>query len=213
MLERALGILSGGGLSTSAVRSWATQADYVLAADGGANIAFDAGVQLHAVIGDMDSVDARAQALGIVMTPDRDQRFTDCDKLLAFAAAKGCQEVTLACVEGDQLDHVLATLYSCARATLLVRLALRRGMGWLVKPGAPRTAPTLPGRRVSLMPIGRCEGVQLTDVQWPLENAVLDPCGLVSVGNRALSTEVRAAVQTGAALLIVEYPGREMPFW
>jgi thiamine pyrophosphokinase len=209
---RVLGVLSGGDIDIDLLRRWAASANHVLAADGGADLLLRVGTAPHVVIGDMDSVSEKAlkSAPQVLTMPDQDA--TDCDKLLAFAAKEGYGAITLAGVEGDLPDHVLAILQSATKAELDVRLAYRRGIGWIVRSGDTRTV-TGRLRRVSLLPIDRCEAVTLKGTQWPLANANLSPRGLTSISNRALGGEVSASVGSGAALLFVEFAPEEMPFW
>ncbi len=183
--------------------SWARSATVLYAADSGADRLIGLGFE-PVVVGDFDSFSSLADASGLrlVQTPGQDT--TDCDKLLALAHEDGFSVITLTCVEGDLPDHVLATLSSAAACDLRVRIAFRRGIGWIVKEGAPATVSTAPGQRVSLMPITACAGVGLDGVQWPLVDASLAPAGLVSVSNRADGTAVHAEVGEGAALLFVE---------
>jgi thiamine pyrophosphokinase len=200
------------------LRRWADGAEVVLAADGGADRLLEAGLRPTRIVGDLDSISRRARDIGVPIDEVEDQNFTDCDKLLAFAASQGIAEITLASIEGDALDHVLASLSSTLKADLAVRLALRTGIAWVLRVGA-RLAPasarirTSEGRRVSLMPLLPCAGVDLEGVRWPLQKAELAPDGLVSVSNRAAGEVVHASIESGAALLVVEYPLEEVPIW
>ncbi|HXH62162.1 MAG TPA: hypothetical protein VNI20_12490, partial [Fimbriimonadaceae bacterium] len=105
---------------------------------------------------------------------------------------------------GDLPDHVLATLSSVVASTLAVRIAFRRGVGHVVRPGAGVTVDHRTGGRVSLLPLTRCEGVVLQGVAWPLDGHALEHGGLVSVSNEASAKEVTAKVTIGTALLFVE---------
>lgn len=212
--SRVLGVLSGEDLDGALLRRWAVSAERVLAADAGADRLFDVGVVAHVVVGDMDSVSKKALDASPEAVPIADPNRTDCDKLLALATKEGHKRITLAGVEGDLPDHVLATLHSSARATLDVRLAYRRGMGWIVSPECPRKISDVPeGRRVSLLPLVSCTGANLSNVAWPIENAVLTATGMTSISNRALKGQLVATMREGAALLFVEYLPAEMPFW
>ena len=210
---RVLGVLSGGDISDELLKKWAKSADRILAADAGADLLL--GVQLipHLVIGDMDSVSQSALSAAREISRIGHQDNTDCDKLLLHAAEEGHPSVTLIGVEGDLPDHVLAILHSAARSALDVRLAYRRGIGWIVKPGRSRRISTQTGRRTSLLAIEPCEGVHLEGCQWPLRNAELSPTGPTSISNRTEADEVAVTIAKGAALLFVEFPFEEMPVW
>lgn len=191
---------------------WAASADVLMAANGGADRLLEAGHTAHVIVGDMDGASERAVAASPT-DEVADQDSTDCDKLLARAADDGHDALTLMGVEGDRADHVLATYASAARASIAVRLVLRRKAAWPVLPGRPVFANAPAGASVSLLPFGACEGVDLSGVRWALQEARLDPLGRVSISNVATGGEVRAALRTGVAMLFVERTSGEAPWW
>lgn len=211
--RRVLGVLAGGDLDRDVLRIWANSADRIIAADAGADLLSEAGVKPHLIVGDMDSVSHETLTTIEDRMPIADQDTTDCDKLLAQAEKEGHPAVTLIGVEGDLPDHVLAILHSAARSDLDVRLAYRRGMGWIVKPNRPRTISTHPGRRASLLAIEPCNGVHFAGTKWPLDNASLSLLDGTSISNRTDEHEVRVTLAHGAALLFMEVPREELPTW
>lgn len=214
-----LGVLAGNDMSTSLFKRWAESAEVLLAADAGADLLASIGVQPDLVIGDMDSVSNTVALSGWAasgrtkLVRDDDQERTDCDKLLAAAEAQGFDAITLAAVEGDRIDHLLSTLQSAAQSPLSVRVALRAGIGWVLKAEDRVEVDTKPGRLVSLLPLTETEGVSLQGVAWPLLEERLAPLGKRSISNRATSDHVSARVLEGAALFVVELPEEEAPVW
>jgi thiamine pyrophosphokinase len=219
MGPKVLGVLAGRDMPAGLLKRWAESADVVIAADAGADLLLEVGVPPHKVVGDLDSTRrseeitrmAGQDVLQLIHDPSAE--FTDCDKLLDAALADGYEALTLAAIEGDQLDHMLASLMSAARSPLCVRAALRTGVGWVLRDGESARVPTRPDRRVSLLPLTRTEGVSLRGVEWPLERSELSPLGHLSISNRATGDLVEARVLEGAALLFVEFPDEEMPLW
>lgn len=210
---RVLGVLAGRDVSKQLLLEWANTADRIIAADAGADLLLEVHALPHEVIGDMDSISFKARSATpnqILMT---DQETTDCDKLLQRAADEGHAALTLAGVEGDLPDHVLAILQSAARSPLDIRLAYRRGLGWIIKPDRPRKLATKPGRRLSLLGLECCEGVHLNGCTWPLDDANLGLQGATSISNRTEANEVTVTMNKGAALLFIEFPTDEMPVW
>jgi thiamine pyrophosphokinase len=213
VVERVVGVLAGGDLPHGVLQAWARSADLVLAADSGALRLLEAGVKPRIVIGDLDGIGAHPLPSDVEVIRIVDPETTDCDKLLAHAESRGCTAITLLGCEGDRLDHVLSNLSSAARCNLAVRLVLRTGIGWIVRPGHEVSAGTEPDRVVSLLPLGRCEGVTLRGVRWPLEDATLDPLRRISISNEATSNEIFARASSGAMLLFVERPSEDDPWW
>lgn len=208
---RVLGVLAGGDILLERLGDWARSADVVLAADGGADRSLAAGVTPTATVGDLDSLVASVEAARAVR--DSDQDSSDCDKLLALAQRMGHTHITLIGAEGDRLDHVLGALSSAVRSTLFVRLALRRGLGWVLRGPIDFSIEAGADELVSLMPLEACENVTLTGVRWPLSEARLSAGGLVSLSNRALGGPLTVEIGQGAALLTALSPERETPAW
>lgn len=195
-VPKVLGVLGGRDLVPGALEAWLGWADFVAAADSGADLCRAAGREPDAIVGDLDSI---ADPKGLVR--DEDQDTSDADKLLAFLERRGFATATLIGVEGDRLDHVLATLFSCARANVVLTLALRGGSARIV--GAGR-GETLPARgRVSIIPLVRSR-VTVTGVHWPLDDAILDPLGLVSLSNQMDANRLSISVAEGVVALFLQ---------
>lgn len=214
MIERkVLGVLAGTDMPRELLARWAASADFVVAADGGADRLRESGRHPDITLGDLDSVTPEALAESPVIRLEADQNFTDCDKLLMLIQNAGDAEVTIACAEGDLPDHFLAALSSAAACRLRVRFAFRRGIGWLLRGGDEVCLRVDSGQRVSLLPLTKVEDATVTGVRWPLFDAVLESGRLTSVSNVATEHEIVAHIGSGAALLFVEYEPKTFPCW
>lgn len=211
--DRVFGVLAGADMGSAKLAEWSRTADLILAADSGADLLLTHGVVPHYIVGDMDSLSVEARNAQTAMHVRDDQHTTDCDKLLALAEELGHREITLGGVEGDRADHVLATWLSVARSPLKVRLALRWGLGWVLKGANPLRIPVRPGQTVSLLPLADCIGATLRGVHWPLQDEMLAWHSTVSISNVAVDTRVEASIDVGLAALIVEFPPDELPRW
>ncbi len=194
---KVLGVLAGRDLAPCALEAWLAWADRVVAADGGANLCRAAGREPDAIVGDLDSI---ADPTGLVR--DEDQDTSDADKLLAFLKREGVEMATLIGVEGDRLDHVLATLYSCARArAFLWPIVLRSGSVRLLGPECILGQEAV--GRISILPLVRSR-VSASGLKWPLQNAILDPLGLVSISNEMTEARLSVTVTEGLVALFLE---------
>ena len=192
-----LGVLAGRDLAPGALEAWLEWSERVVAADGGADLCRAAGREPDAIVGDLDSI---ADASGL--TPDEDQDTSDADKLLASLIREGHESVTLIGVEGDRLDHVLATLLSVVRCKALTcRLVLRSGSGRLLRQGE-RLSVAASGR-VSVIPIVASR-LDLQGVRWPLQDAWLHPQGLVSISNEMETSHLDVSIHVGAVAVFLE---------
>lgn len=215
MSQRVLGVLAGRDMPLGLLARWASSADLLVAADSGGDTLLEAGYRPHVLLGDLDSASETARDAAHALLERPDQSSTDCDKLLHHLHEIGVGAVTLAAVEGDLPDHVLGTVHSAAKGAstfdMRVRLAFRRGIGFIVARHA--VVSTVPGRRISVLPVTECLGVRLEGVRWPLEGAELHPMGLTSLSNQAAASQVKLEIGQGVALLFAEMPDEEMPAW
>lgn len=174
------------------------------AADGAAGHLLAEGLVPHVTIGDLDSLASElCEQLPLVIGSE-DQDTTDAQKLLAQLKGDGFDAVLLCRLEGDRMDHVMASLSAAVACDLSVGIALRDGLGLVVRGGSEgKRFRAWAGQRVSLMPLTDCLGVTITGVRWPLANASLSVGGAISVSNEATGNEVGVCIGSGTALLIL----------
>jgi thiamine pyrophosphokinase len=197
-----LGVLAGTDMPLDQLAAICKEFDFIIAADGAANRLLEIDVHSNVVVGDMDSATPAALdfAKSVESVPDQDR--SDCDKLLAYAAACDFGQITLTNVEGDRPDHFLSTLASCARSVVETRLIFRRGRGVVLRGPIAHSIEVQVGWRVSLLPLTECVGVKLDGVFWPLDQDSLSAHGLVSLSNVATHSVVHVDIAGGSALLV-----------
>lgn len=186
--------LIGGGKSTPAqLKAALALAPVCVAADGGARLALHAGVDLSAVIGDMDSILPEDKAR---IAPEQfhciaEQDSTDFDKALRHLSAPLVIAVGFS---GGKIDHELAALHTLVRRCNQRVVMLREEEIVFLCPPA-LTLPTTAGMRVSLFPMGPVRG-RSSGLHWPIEGIDFAPNKRVGTSNRA----------TGAVSLEVDAP-------
>ncbi len=201
----------------------------VVAADSGLDAARAAGIPVHHVVGDFDSVDpqslAEAEASGVhVHRHPADKDATDGELALDLAASLaagllpgaggGVSEVVELVVlggGGGRLDHLLADLLALA-APALARLDVTAYFGpatiTVVGPGCARMVAGQVGEQVSLLPIhGQARGVSTTGLRWALTGADLVAGTTRAVSNEFLAPSATIAVAEGT--LAVIQPGTQ----
>jgi thiamine pyrophosphokinase len=174
-------------------------APMLVAADGGAAKALQAGQDPVAVIGDFDSLSAsdRARIAPDRLFPIREQDTTDFDKALRHISAPVVLGIGFL---GGRLDHQLAAF------NILLRHANRPcvllGPKEVIFHAPPRLELNLaPGDIVSLFPLLRVTGAS-RGLEWPIDGLVLQPGGRIGTSNRALGP-VRLDMDGPGALVIV----------
>ncbi len=181
--KEAISLIGGARVARSDLDAALSLAPVVVAADGGADAALEAGLMPRAVIGDFDSISAatRARLPDDILHPLHDQDSTDFDKCLKHIDAPLIIGLGFT---GDRLDHQMAACNS------LVRHAGRRcvllgahDLMFLCPPVLD--LPLEPGCRVSLFPMGAVEGAS-DGLEWPISGINFTPDGRVGTSNRTV---------------------------
>lgn len=191
----------------------ASDAEILVAADGGAASLDGLGLRPTVLVGDLDSVDPvlarRLAAEGTRTEPasaDKDE--TDTELAVAAALASGADElVVLGALGGLRLDHALANVLLLADESLAGR-RIRLVQGPLrarVVRGGERVV--LEGRRgdlVSLLPLaGTARGVVTEGLRYPLDGEALRFGRSRGVSNEVVGDAASVTLELGM-LLVVE---------
>ncbi len=199
---RAVVIANGEPPSLGLMQDVAMRARLVVAADGGADLAFAFGLQPHVVIGDLDSVSpaARRQLLGTKFIQDSDPDTTDLEKALNYCIARGATEIAVLCAGGGRADHALGNLSLLVKLgrTANIRLLDDQFAISLVNGRAEVDGPI--GTVVSLVAIGACTGVTTHGMRWELSDyeMTFSPYG---IHNEIADSPASVEVATGDLLL------------
>ena len=209
---RAAIFLNGAPDPPGLLRRVADRADLVVAADGGAVYALDAGVIPDLVVGDMDSLgEARTREVeerGAVLErhPLRKDKM---DGHLAVMAVRdrGATAVDLVCAAGGRFGALFAVPHIMLAAE---RLGLRTTMvaGWggaFVLEAGSRAVAGDPRDSVSVFPFtGPAIGVTLEGFGYPLEDARLEVGDTLGFHNELVGEVGYVSVREGALLVIHE---------
>ena len=199
---QALIIANGEPPSVQLLRDAAAAADLVVGADGGADVAARAGIQVDFATGDLDSLrpEARASLGSDRLIIDRDPDRTDLQKALDLCLAHGAHAVDVMAAGGARPDHALAnlSLLFLYRGRARVRLVDDRFVAFGVHGTEIVDAP--PGTIVSLVAIGTCEGVTTRGLRWDLADHRLtfSPYG---VHNEVATAPASVSVERGDLLV------------
>jgi thiamine pyrophosphokinase len=178
--------------------------DTVLCADGGLDGALNLGLKPDVWIGDADSSAPPSGIMKVTLPAEKD--CTDVEACLLFGLERGMDTFFLLGCTGGRLDHFLGNI------GLLELLHMRGARGVILNRnneisycGAPAEFfPPHRYRYISILPLDSViEGVCVSGVKYPLENAVLSRAGTYSVSNEPCPAETaRISVGKGKALII-----------
>lgn len=197
-------LIGGGDLGPDDLSQALARAPVLVAADGGAVAALNAGHRPVAVIGDFDSFPAAAREQ---IPPERlfnipEQDSTDFDKALRNIKAPLVLGVGFL---GGRVDHQLAALN--ALVWLADRPCILIGQSEVIF-HAPRQMQMdlQAGDTVSLFPLAQVQG-RSEGLAWPIDGLVMAPDRRVGTSNRALGP---VQLQTEGPGLLVIVPRRAL---
>lgn len=184
-------------------------ADLVVAADSGARLAPGLGVDVHLLVGDLDSlserrVEALREAGAEVEHFPEDKDATDLELALAVALDHGPDRLVVVGGDGGRIDHALANLGAIAAVAAPGR-AVEAWMGaahllFAVDDVvvAARVAET-----VSLVPVnGPAAGVSTDGLRWPLAGATLAAGTTWGMSNEVTASPARVRVEEGIVAVV-----------
>jgi thiamine pyrophosphokinase len=183
----------------------------VLAADKGLEHALELGLDVTLAVGDFDSASpeavAAAQRAGVrVERYPEAKDATDLELALDAAIAMGPAQIVVLAGEGGRLDHALSTLlliaserYAEAQVDALV------GSAWVHVVRGSRVLEDAPGALVSLLPLGRAEGVTTDGLAYPLRGETLGAGTSRGVSN--VFAQERAQITVDRGVLLAIRPG------
>ena len=209
----ALIVLGGDAPGKALLESCMRQADLTIAADRGLEAFESAGLVPDLLLGDMDSVSAKAlermQAHTQVERLPCEKDDTDGVHALDVALERGAERITILGALGGRMDHAMANLMLLVRAhrhgakaeILDEQVRIVRVCGEAVLSGAK-------GDTVSLIPAGEVSGVTLEGFYYhasePLSFDFSYPLG---VSNVVSDDQAEAEVESGDLILFHHYGG------
>jgi thiamine pyrophosphokinase len=187
----------------------AATADYIIAADGGAQSLAAAGIVPHLLIGDLDSLsDSHVDwliAQGVeVQRYAREKDETDLELALLAAVARNASHIDLFCVLGGRWDHTVATIAMLCLPMLIGRTVRIFADGQtlaIVRDHILLDGPVT--RTVSLIPLTpTVDGITTTGLAYPLECAMLYFERSRGVSNVVTHMPASVLVQSGVLLVV-----------
>lgn len=188
-------------------------ADLVVAADGGARTAADAGRAPSVVVGDLDSLDraAHERLAGDGARIERhpaDKEASDTELAVEHARELGAEQIVLlGAIGGERLDHELANVLLLADARFAdVDLRLVRG-ATTIRPlhGASELRLAAePGDLVTLLPVGGpARGVRARGLRWALDGDALEVGRSRGLSNEVIAADASVRLESGTLLVVI----------
>lgn len=205
--EPALIIANGEACSMHLLNQLLEWSPVVMVLDGALPRVLDLGIKIDIVLGDFDREHkpekylAHQHPVEIIHTPNQNQ--TDLEKGIDLLLSRNHKAINIVWATGKRADHTLNNLSTLAKYKDLVNLVMYDDYSkifCLPKQFDKWYTATTP---ISLLPVGRVEGVVTSGLKYDLNNDFLEMGICTSSSNEALlDGTVKIAYQSGTLLLM-----------
>ncbi|RMG60928.1 MAG: thiamine diphosphokinase [Calditrichaeota bacterium] len=203
--RRALLVVNGELTNEQLNRVGAEQFETIICTDGAAHHLLGLGLEPQVVVGDLDSLAAAGGELpGSVRRLHRpSQELNDLEKALLYCREEGFRQVVVVGVGGGRLDHALNNLSVLSRYDGTFDLQIHDAYGRIFFVRRRWRARVEPGQLISLIPIGRAEGVTTRGLRYPLKNEPLEFGRREGLSNVAEQADVEVTLTRGLLVLFL----------
>lgn len=197
-------IFSGGHFSSLPDDFDITEYSLVICADSGYLSAKKAGITPDVFVGDFDSVaknEVKASKI-VELYPIKDM--TDTQEAVDIAIKGGAKEITILGALGGRIDHTLANIH-------LLKYAKEKGAmaeildnnSYITTVDKTLEIKAKKGHCLSLIPLTDCEGVSISGVFYPLENAEMPVGNPYGISNEFTDPVAKISVRSGDLLVMI----------
>ena len=208
-------ILANGKLHKSpALLQLVKEADYIIAADGGARHCEILERLPDTLIGDLDSIpvellkDFKTRDIEILQHPVR-KNATDLELAIDHAIKRGATKIYFAGMLGGRWDMSLSNIFLLAHDKYVkIRLSILSTdcVLHILHPGK-HSFETKIGQRVSLLPLKEdAQDITLTGLEYPLDHYTIPFGSSMGVSNVTSNTTVHIQHSKGILLILLFYP-------
>lgn len=205
-------LVNGDIFSTERIKKECSSADIIIAADGGANIAYREGLFPKYIIGDLDSVDEKVlnhfRDLGSdVDKYPREKDYVDTELCLDKAIELGADEIVYVGGIGNRIDHSIGNIH-------LLYKTIKKGVKSHI---ISETADVYIcenfievygniGDTLSILPLFKpIKGITLKGLKYPLNNASFEFGDVFGTCNEFKCEKASIEISEGCLLVIKQY--------
>lgn len=207
-LKKACIVCNGEALPEPLLAAHVSEADLVIAADGGVRQLLEAGLKPNLYIGDMDSSDVSVLSSDDsveIVTYDRDKNESDSELAVNHAIRNGADRIILLSASGSRLDHTFSNLSLLSRYPGRLFL-VDEGMTCFALSDDIGSCHIECGKDklVSVFPFGDAvSGFSISGTKWELDSATLSP-GSLGLSNMSAEQTVSISIRSGCLMVFAE---------
>ncbi len=178
-------------------------ANLIICADGGANYAQEFGIKPNIIFGDFDSIHPETKIFfhDVLQILDEDTNSTDLEKAIKYCIGQSATSVDIMGAVGKRTDHTLSSLGCFKKFGTQIHIRMIDTEGELTLIQKNITINTYEGEKISIIPMDRCTGVTTKNLQFSLNNEVLELGVREGISNEAISGQVSISIERGTLLL------------
>ena len=202
-MMKALIICAGDDNDSEVLKEYAKNSDYIICADGGYNIALNAGIVPDLVIGDFDSCSNYVdKGEKIVLPCEKDE--TDTQYSVRYAIKKGADEIVIYGAFGGRLDHTyanIALLSECLENK--VSAVATDGKTFCKMVDSKIKLNGKKGDFISVFSFSDISrNVSIKGLKYEIDNCNLKKSDIFGISNEFLDSEAEITVEEGKLLII-----------
>ena len=200
-------IFAGGDSPSGSLTEELPEADLIVAADSGYDLALRAGYAVDVLVGDMDSIQTEVIPGHVIVErhpPDKDA--TDLELAIARLLVERPVRVVVVGGAGGRVDHEIATaqLLCSERWDAIDEIDWVTDRGWAHVVKGRRIIHGDPGAVISLIPVGGpAGGVYTKGLRWDLADATMAPGTTWGVSNEFTGPVADIRIGSGCLLAVV----------
>jgi thiamine pyrophosphokinase len=200
-------IFAGGDFPATSLAEELPEADLIVAADSGYDLAVAQGFAVDVLVGDLDSIETELiPGHVIVERHPADKDATDLELALARVAAEHPERIVVVGGAGGRVDHELAVaaLLTSDRWSAVAEIDWVTERGWAHVVRSHRAIHGDVGATISLIPMGGpARGVTTRGTRWNLDGATLPHGTTHGVSNEFAAPVIDVTVTEGCLLVVV----------
>lgn len=183
------------------LRGW----PFIVCADGGANKARRLGIRPNLIIGDLDSISSstRKYFARVPLIRLDSQNSTDLEKALDHLLKLDIRSADVLGATGGRPDHSLANFSILKKYRKEISLRFIDPYGTLQIIEGKNRLNLGVGSLISLMPLGRCDGITTTGLKYALLSEALELGVREGTSNEVIASPVTINVKKGCLLIFI----------
>lgn len=205
-MKRAIIFVNGNLSDPGQAKKNIRKTDFLIAADGGANLIEKLKLTPNIVIGDMDSIKPELLKKYKSINYPRKKDRTDFELAVDYCFKNKFQEIIIFGILGDRIDHMMANIFLIAKIQTQnskIKIKIIEGKKEIFVLNKEIAIIGKVGDEVSIIPVSKkLEGIVTNGLEYQLNNEVLLFGSTRGISNVMTKASVKISAVNGTALII-----------